>query len=677
MRSIRLMLVALGLAMLLPLAVCAQAPTPVLLTDQNGNQVTVTGSTTGTQVGNPTPVVLTDKNGNALVYGSVATSISGTVTPTSTPYNAKFDVHWGTTPTFTSGSNIVSCTDCNFTATDVLGRPYTVVGQIAWGSTATNDITMGTSVRATPECLIQSVDSNTQVHLGTIGAIGTACNATQNTTGTGRFIWGDLDSASSSQVQSTANDPLFSAWTAASNACAPFRLPAGATFIEQSEFVTYPTGKVCGGANSETGERFGFSVTGAGVNATFIIPTPNFLASTCTGPNSGGVGCLLTLPNPSYADFTVYGGGNTACGAGFNGKTLVQIMGDATFSGTNGLIKNVKLLGWCANTAGTKGLVLGSGTNTIAGMDTYDLWVENFGCSDVVTNDAGSSSNQISWNGGSYWSNSGCAPILTHAGTSTFKSSKSYNGTIASSGQKLVSLTGGGVYISSGDILIGANSQSTINFDAVGGIAMVSNDVINSNNSNTFFATVSDSGTVYASSNNITIGSGARLTYADTSSTLSFYDLGGNKLIFGGSVSGNGPGALNWYGKGNGDTFHAVCTGTATSSSTLGLFGSGPNETLTTCTSTTIGSGLVMQNAGKLINLIVTATHAGVNASSGVVTVLKNGATQTMTCTIGTGTTCSDAVHQVSYVTGDLISIQFTTQTAEVLAGVNATIVAN
>ena len=118
-----------------------------------------------------------------------------------------------------------------------------------------------------------------------------------------------------------------------------------------------------------------------------------------------------------------------------------------------------------------------------------------------------------------------------------------------------------------------------------------------------------------------------------------------------------------------------ICTGTATSSSTLGLYGIGPNETLTTCTSTTIGCGIPMTQARTVSTLQVTATHAGVNASSGVVTVLKNGSATTIRCTIGTGTSCNDFTHTVSFSAGDLLSIQFTTQASEVLAGVQAQVI--
>jgi len=122
----------------------------------------------------------------------------------------------------------------------------------------------------------------------------------------------------------------------------------------------------------------------------------------------------------------------------------------------------------------------------------------------------------------------------------------------------------------------------------------------------------------------------------------------------------------------DGHSLTGACTGVVTASQTLGLFGTGPNVTLTTCTSTTVGSGVVIQSARTMMNLVASSTAGGVNASSGVVTVLKNGVATTITCTIGTGTFCGDGVHTVALVQGDLISIQFTSQAADTLAGVKA-----
>jgi hypothetical protein len=125
----------------------------------------------------------------------------------------------------------------------------------------------------------------------------------------------------------------------------------------------------------------------------------------------------------------------------------------------------------------------------------------------------------------------------------------------------------------------------------------------------------------------------------------------------------------------DGRSMRGICTCTATSSSAMGLYGTGPNETLTTRVGITIGGGIPMTQARTVSTLQVTATHAGVNVSSGVVTVLKNGSTTTITCTIGTGTSCNDFTHTVSFSAGDLLSIQFTTQAYEVLAGVQAQVI--
>ncbi|HEV2964938.1 MAG TPA: hypothetical protein VG649_24145 [Candidatus Angelobacter sp.] len=122
-------------------------------------------------------------------------------------------------------------------------------------------------------------------------------------------------------------------------------------------------------------------------------------------------------------------------------------------------------------------------------------------------------------------------------------------------------------------------------------------------------------------------------------------------------------------------TLQGACTGTATASSTLGLYALG-ELAATTCTSTTLNIGQVMNRAGTLLNLQVTAGTGGVNASSGVFTVLKNGSATTLTCTTGTATSCSDITHTAAFAIGDVISIQFTTQAAETLAAIRASVVA-
>lgn len=116
------------------------------------------------------------------------------------------------------------------------------------------------------------------------------------------------------------------------------------------------------------------------------------------------------------------------------------------------------------------------------------------------------------------------------------------------------------------------------------------------------------------------------------------------------------------------DPQNASCTGVATSSATLFVsVGSGP------CTNTaeTIAAGAfrLVEHAGNLANLRAFGT-AGFAAGSGVITLRINGVDTTVTCTIGTGTTCSDTTHTAAVVVGDRVSIKMVTVGSETLANV-------
>ena len=123
----------------------------------------------------------------------------------------------------------------------------------------------------------------------------------------------------------------------------------------------------------------------------------------------------------------------------------------------------------------------------------------------------------------------------------------------------------------------------------------------------------------------------------------------------------------------NGTTINGVpgvmqfsCTGTASPSTTLSIAG-GP------CTNTT-AIQFSLSSAATIANLRCIAQHGGVNASSGAFTVRKNGVSQAITCTMGTGGTCSDLAHTFSIAAGDAVDIIFTTQSSEVLANIGCTV---
>ncbi len=117
------------------------------------------------------------------------------------------------------------------------------------------------------------------------------------------------------------------------------------------------------------------------------------------------------------------------------------------------------------------------------------------------------------------------------------------------------------------------------------------------------------------------------------------------------------------------------CTGVATASTTVFLYGLGGAGSAQTCTLVAVsGNPPLMYRPGVMKSLQATATAGGVGSGSGVLTVKKNGSATTLTCTFGTGTTCSDTTHTVSFVAGDVITASFTTASGETLAGVVATI---
>jgi hypothetical protein len=107
------------------------------------------------------------------------------------------------------------------------------------------------------------------------------------------------------------------------------------------------------------------------------------------------------------------------------------------------------------------------------------------------------------------------------------------------------------------------------------------------------------------------------------------------------------------------------CRATATASTTLAVSSGNCND------------GTPFQtpvSAGTIKNLRCKAQTGGVNASSGVFTVFKNAVGQTTTCTMGTGTTCSDTTHFFSVADNDLVDVRFTTQAAETLAQIVCTL---
>jgi hypothetical protein len=146
-----------------------------------------------------------------------------------------------------------------------------------------------------------------------------------------------------------------------------------------------------------------------------------------------------------------------------------------------------------------------------------------------------------------------------------------------------------------------------------------------------------------------------------------FVDKGGNSYL--GQTSdfnfNTATGNATWWQEARG-----TCTGVATASSTLGLYGTGPNVTLTTCTSAAIGTGFVVKKAGTIEILKCTSTATTVSVAC---KVLKNGSTVgAPTCTMTAATLCTDNTTQLAVVIGDLVSLEIITGAAETGANIIA-----
>jgi hypothetical protein len=152
-----------------------------------------------------------------------------------------------------------------------------------------------------------------------------------------------------------------------------------------------------------------------------------------------------------------------------------------------------------------------------------------------------------------------------------------------------------------------------------------------------------------------------------------------NNVTIGGTCSGCGGKSMR--------TAQAFCTGTATSSATLALFGAGAAAPACTSGVGTENVGqMLMTTGGSVSSLAVRCAHTGVNPTSGVFSIwdLPSGTAMSgpeagvntgLTVTYGTAkanTTLFDTTHSFAYSKGDLLRIQFTTEHNETLGSCEA-----
>lgn len=135
----------------------------------------------------------------------------------------------------------------------------------------------------------------------------------------------------------------------------------------------------------------------------------------------------------------------------------------------------------------------------------------------------------------------------------------------------------------------------------------------------------------------------------------------GTSWVFVGASGGSGGSAyqtlFGWcYGAVSNDTngVDLIGLGGAGGNNCNGGFGSSQNNGV-----------LVSLSLCSLKNLYVHSSASGSGSGDGVVTVYDNGSSTTLTCTLGSGATCSDTTHTPSTSAGHLINVQIDTTSTD------------
>lgn len=541
----------------------------------------------------------------------------GTLTIDAKAYGVKADTIACFSPnvTITNTSKTVSCSTANFTSADI-GK---IIFAISSSGGQASDVTGTVQL---PQGTITSINSSTSVQVSV---------AATGSTG-GVLVWG-TDDTSALTATSTA--------LAALPNCGTVSLPQGMMLVQSGQWQTASAGCTTSGQGLSIQAASGNVVKGFGPASSVIVPTPNFnFASAVNAGLFGGVNFMV------YDNWSIWG-----ASLGTNGNNSLSIVA----MGTESVANNFEVISWLGSDANTTGVTVNGRANVIRVQGAGGT-----GCSISAT---------------AYVINSVCnysktTSLNISAGNILYSVNSSFGANNTASGAVAATITG--TWYSVNDrIAFGSGATNNIGIEVfTGGIVYLDSAVVGTSaGAGTGIGIYQPGGKVFAK--NTSIGGYTSGSSVNLSSSAAFIEQDGGNTYSGATsslveVSGS---LFNPYRVVNG-----ACTGTANSSSTLGLYGTGPNATVTTCTSATIGSGQAMDHAGTLRFLQANATAGGVGASSGVVTVLKNGSPTSITCTLGTGTFCSDGTHTVSFAIGDLISLQFTTQGTETLAGVAASV---
>lgn len=590
---------------------------------------------------------------------ALAFNFSPSCSPTTTGcVNTFADTQQAVDCAWTGGTNTVTCNSAHFVSSDTGKLAFGYQTCNAFASTLISDAASGATVNSGGASTTMTFVSATSVTL--------SANATNSATvqtgqsGGGCFIWGHADDAGaatlSTQVAAAGACPKIFL----TNAYYLFTTPPG--FMVNQPAACNITGGSYGGTLGNLFYSYGFDLEGRGVGVTQIFIPPWFTGCT-NGPESNA--CFVQPIESQWQDFSITGGGNSQ---GITSKTLVREVGPNT-------VNYVTFLNWGA----------GNATTICTKNTAWATWyqVNNSGCG-YIGHDIANNLSSANWSGIRVAIENSPRALQVEAAdpvggtyTANCYDCHFFQSEFApvSGSAELINLISGSVLLTRAFISVANNSAgiSAIQTSASGARIVIKQSTFacGAGNATSGSVFLSSSGT-FVSEDNVLCSGASGHPYFDSAGSL-FIDQGNNKGLAGGA----GTGIVGGY-VADGHSVTGQCTGVGTAASTLALRISGTSVTgvglPTTCTSVVLDAGFPVTASRTMALLVVSATAAGTNASSGVVTVLKNGGATTITCTIGTGTGCSDGTHTVAVVAGDLISIQFTTQVADTLAGVKAVV---
>ncbi len=590
-------------------------------------------------------------SGSGTGFSGINQSLTGgnVVNPLASAYGVKMDAQVCTslsaTLTITNASANVSCSTANFTTAD-LGKDIAVTINSC--------------------CLQNQSYLGTTAAIGKINAIVSSTTVTMSVTATGgagsgqngQIAWGHNDDAAWTLAEA--------AWDNVANRCGTLVVPSGYSMINPATAVHFnsphPTCELNTGIESPL--DYAPSMVGSGPGSSVFIIEPSGIWTNCVkgfgvSTNNGcymatsqivaqgfsflGLGANVTAPGSATCVVNL-GGGDQVTNVGFSGfgADTTNLVGVCAHSG-------VRFWGIACDGFGYQCMSFDDAQNSGAENVCYYCFIGDSGINLTVTGPI------FKDYGGEYGPCRGTTTVTCNniGATSNYLYGTSY---FHSAGQTSANNTNQ-LYLSNTTYAFGIKfDNSGCNGGAGGSVCYA----------------------VEPQASSVTYLQGSYLAGSSSAETINnFYCSTTCKEYIDRSDTIVSPRFIN-HSTGTiipAQTVAGSCTGTASSSLTIGLYGTGPQTTTTTtCTATPIGSGIVMDHAGTIAYLQVSYSAAGV-AGDTVVVLDNNSALGTsITCAPTAGTSCSDMAHTDSFAAGDRISIEVNTGVAETLANVIANV---